>query len=158
MTKKSREENLNSKIQSVEKRIKELDLEKKKAYKQIEKWNKEKEELKNIELAEFCKKNLPKKYYQYTQNNEDYTTTWYIYFDKFDSMEDDNAIMFGKYISFVYDKDEMVESFTYDANAKMFIDLTFEDGFSNYFKKEKLVEITKDAFDGAKKTIIDIFN
>ena len=70
MTKKSREENLNSKIQSVEKRIKELDLEKKKAYKQIEKWNKEKEELKNIELAEFCKKNLPKKYYQYTQNNE----------------------------------------------------------------------------------------
>ena len=31
MTKKSREENLNSKIQSVEKRIKELDFEKKKA-------------------------------------------------------------------------------------------------------------------------------
>ena len=73
-------------------------------------------------------------------------------------MEDDNAIMFGKYISFVYDKNEMVESFTYDANAKMFIDLTFEDGFSNYFKKEKLVEMTKDAFDEAKKTIIDIFN
>ena len=32
MTKKSREENLNSKIQSVEKRIKELDFEKKKVF------------------------------------------------------------------------------------------------------------------------------
>ena len=32
MTKKSREENINSKIQSVEKRIKELDFEKKKVY------------------------------------------------------------------------------------------------------------------------------
>lgn len=158
MAKKSREENLNSKIQSVEKRIKELDLEKKKAYKQIEKWNKEKEEIKNSELAEFCKNNLPKKYYRYTQKNEDYTTTWHIYFDKFDYMEDDNAIMFGKYISVVYDKNEVVESLTYDAKAKMFIDLTFEDGFSNYFKKENLIESTKDAFDYAIKLVIPIMN
>lgn len=40
----------------------------------------------------------------------------------------------------------------------MFIDLTFEDGFSNYFKKENLIETTKEMFEGAKKLIINFLN
>lgn len=154
---KDRIEKLNSKINSVEKRIKELDSERCKAKKQIEKWNYEIEKIQINEVEEYCKK-IQNKYFKYVANNDEYTSMWLLYFDKFKEMYDDSGTMVGKSVSLTYNKNEMLESFMFDKNAAMLVNSTYDDAFNGYFKKNKLIETTKEAFDGAKKLIINVLN
>lgn len=157
MAKKSREENLNSKIQSVEKRIKELDFEKAKAYKQIEKWNKEIEKIHMDDMENYCKKIIQNNYFRYVTKKDNITTMWLLYFDKFEGVEDDYGIMLGKSISLTYNND-VIEAGWFDTNARIFIDPTYDDSCNGYFKKGTLIETTKEAFDEGKKLIIDFLN
>lgn len=156
--KNSREDNLNSKIKSAEKRIKELDFEREKEFKQINKWNKALERIKLSGMEEYCKKQFPNRYFRYVKKNEKYATMWIIHFDKFDGMEDDCGVMVGKYISLTYNKEDILESFLFDTNARILIDDVYDDGFSGYFKKDDFIVSTKEAFDGAKKLMTDFIN